>query len=110
MFNSDTDFLFPSRVIPKLLGLRGAAWDELIERANQAGQTEPDHLSFILMMVKMNGCENCNADSFKAMRGCTACSVQSIERFTGSDDDLIKLYDKAAVKVNSRLKSIQNLE
>ena len=107
MFNTDTDFIFPSRVIPKLKGLRGPAWDELIRQADDAAQTDQAHLAFVLMMVKMNGCENCNADSFKAMRGCTACSVQSIERFTGSDDDLNRLYEKAETRIAGHLKSIR---
>ena len=103
MFNPDTDFLFPSRVIPKLQGLRGPEWDALIEKANAAPPTDPDHLTFVLMMVKLNGCETCNADSFKAMRGCTACSVQSIERFSGHEAEIQKRYDKAASQIDKNL-------
>lgn len=99
MFNPDTDFLFPSRVIPELSGLRGPEWDALIIRAGKADQTAQDHLAFVLMMVKLNGCQSCNADSFKAMRGCTACSIQSIERFSGKDEALVGRYEKAAARV-----------
>lgn len=106
MFNPDTDFLFPSRVIPKLSGLRGEEWDVLVEKAQTAGEDTAEHLSFILMMVKLNGCESCNADSFKAMRGCTACSVQSIQRFSGRDAELAKRYEKASGQVRVHLNSI----
>ncbi len=110
MFNPDTDFLFPSRVILKLKGLRGPDWDALVERADAVSPTDPDHLSFILMMVQLNGCENCNADSFKAMRGCTACSVQSIERFSGQDEALLKRFEKASGQIHKHLKSIRLLD
>ena len=109
MYNPDTDFLFPSRVIPELRSLRGPAWDALVDRARQAGQTDPEHLAFVLLMVNLNNCDGCNADSFKAMRGCTACSVQTIDRFSGKDEDLQKSYDRALAQVNDYLASIRNV-
>lgn len=92
MFNPETDFIFPSRVVPQLGSLRGPVWQRLVERAEQEEEVEPEHLGFVLMMVGLNGCERCNADSFKAMRGCLACSKQTIERFPGSDEDLEESY------------------
>ena len=82
MYNSDTEVLFPVRAIPSLKGLRGLKWDELIEHiVNDANEQEK--LAFVLTIVRLAGCNSCNADSFKAMRGCTKCAQQSIRRFRG---------------------------
>ena len=35
MYQSDTEMLFPSRVIPTLKNLRGAAWRNLVEKVAQ---------------------------------------------------------------------------
>ena len=47
------------------------------------------------MMIRLDGCMTCQADSYRAMRGCTACARQAVLRFRGSDQELIKLYDRA---------------
>ena len=99
MYNPDTDFIFPSRVIPALRNLLGPEWRKMCDEAQSAPQTDPAHLSFVLLMVGLNGCENCNADSYKAMRGCTACSVQTIERFPGMESDLEKKLEKASREI-----------
>ena len=83
--------------------LRGPEWDRLVEQAQQAPETSPENLSFVLMMVNLNGCTNCNADSFKAMRGCVACSVQTLERFISPDEDLLKRFQKAAGQIENYL-------
>ena len=68
----------------------------------------PEHLSFVLMMVKINGCTTCNADSFRAMRGCTQCAVLNIRRYRGSDKELLKQYSKAQKEVEKiKLKEIR---
>ncbi len=95
MFNPDTDFIFPSRVIIKLRDLRGEGWRELVEHADSSDPMDPDHLAFVLMMVRVNGCESCNTDSFRAMRGCTSCSIQTLERSAESEKEYLRKYEKA---------------
>ncbi len=95
MYNDDTELLFPSRVIPELAGERGPQWDDLLKRVAALPQDHPEHLAFVLMMVKLNSCTSCNADSFRAMRGCTQCALQNVKRLKGDDAELLKLYDKA---------------
>jgi len=99
MFNSDTDLLFPPRVIPSLHDLRGEAWQELVERAAQAEPTDIDRLAFVLLMIRLGGCTSCHADSFRALRGCTECASQTIRRFRGSDQELLTLFSKARQEV-----------
>lgn len=108
MYNSDTEVLFPIRAIPGLKGLRGQQWDKLIEYVLDEAP-ENEKLAFILMIVRLVGCNGCNADSFRAMRGCTKCAQQSIRRFRGDDSDLLKLYEKAKIDIDNQLKSNESL-
>lgn len=95
MYNSDTELLFPSRVIPELRDLRNKPWRELVDRVADKAPDDLDHLAFVLMMVEVDGCTSCNADSFRAMRGCTQCAFQNVRRFRGPDRELVKMFTNA---------------
>jgi len=95
MYNDDTELLFPSRIIIDLRNQRGSEWRKLVDSVVELEPTSLEHMAFVLMMVRMNGCDNCNADSFRAMRGCTQCALQNIRRHRGSDQDLIKQFNNA---------------
>ena len=95
MYNNDTELLFPSRVIKKLEGLRGAEWDQLVNQVTNLEEDSVEHLAFVLMMSKIDGCSSCNSDSFRAMRGCTQCAVLNIRRFRGEDSELVKMFEQA---------------
>lgn len=92
MYNSDTELLFPLRVISSLKNSRSKKWDELIEKVTDTNASVFDQLGFVLMMVRLGGRVACDADSFRAMRGCTQCARQTIRRFKGSDQDLEKQF------------------
>ncbi len=92
MYNSDTELLFPIRVIPFLNNSRSPKWEELIQKVTDQEASKTDQLGFVLMMVRLDGCVACDADSFRAMRGCTQCARQTIRRFKGSDQDLEKQF------------------
>jgi hypothetical protein len=104
MYQSDTEMLFPPRVIPTLKGLRGAAWKNLVEKVAQQKDGEDGTLAFGLMMIRLNGCLSCHADSYRAMRGCTACAQQSVARFRENDEVLIRLYKKAEKDIEAYFK------
>jgi hypothetical protein len=95
MYQSDTEMLFPTRVIPTLKHLRGEGWKNLVEKVAAASDGDDPTLAFGLMMIRLNGCLTCHSDSYRAMRGCTACAQQSITRFKEGDEGLVKLYQKA---------------
>lgn len=94
MYNSDTDLLFPLRVINSLSELRSEPWADLIDKVEKSNNPALQ-AAFVLMMVRLGGCVSCNADSFRAMRGCLLCARQSVKRFRGSDFDLASLYEDA---------------
>jgi hypothetical protein len=101
MYNVDTEILFPSRVINSLKNLRGETWSTLVESVEVKDEKDPAHLSFVLLMVKLGSCASCNADSFRAMRGCTQCAKQTIKRFRGKDADLIHQYEEAEKEIHT---------
>ena len=100
---ADNEILFPPHAIPRLARARGEHWRELVERVTSLPPDDPDCLAFSLMMIRLDGCLSCETDSFRAMRGCTACALQTLHRFKGSDQDLLQRYRKAAHDVRAYL-------
>src|SRR3990172_7765944 len=100
---SDNQILFPPHAIPRLARSRGESWRELVDRVNSLPPDDPECLAFSLMMIRLDGCLSCETDSYRAMRGCTACALQTLHRFKGSDQDLIQRYAKAANDVRAYL-------
>ena len=103
MYNPDTDLLFPGRVISTLGDQRGETWQGLVARVGEAEPESIEYLAFILMMARLDGCVTCNADSYRAMHGCTACARQTLKRYRGSDEDLAGLYRAARLDVETFL-------
>ena len=108
MFNNDTEILFPIRVIPSLRNLRGVAWQALIDQVVQQPDDSVEKIAFTALIVHMGGCGACNADSFRAMRGCTQCSRLTIKRYKGSDADLIAQYEQMKIEVAAYLEQIKS--
>ena len=104
MFNADTELFFPIRVIPSLRDIRGKDWEELIDWLCKADIDDLDRIAFAGLVVKLAGCAGCDADSFRAMRGCTQCAKLVLKRFKGSDSDLITQFEQSRVEVNEYLK------
>jgi hypothetical protein len=104
MYHEDAEMLFPMRVVPSLGDLRGISWKRLVKRITGLREDDPDALAFGLMMIRLSGCLNCQADSFRALRGCTACARQAILRFRGNDQELLRAYEKARKEMKAYLK------
>jgi hypothetical protein len=103
MYNSDTELLFPLRVAASLSTMRDKEWQDLVERISSPQADLSDQMGFVLMMVRMDGCVGCNADSFRAMKGCTLCARQNIRRFRGSDESLVELFQQSKMEVDQFL-------
>jgi hypothetical protein len=101
VYQDETALLFPDRIIPELADLRSAPWRALIQRLTEASQVE--QAAFVLMMVRLNACVSCNADSYRAMQGCLACSRQTLKRFRGTDEELLDLFEAACKEVEAHL-------
>ena len=103
MFNSDTELFFPIRVIPSLEQVRGKEWEALIQRLNSPDVSELEQIAFTNLIVRLAGCAGCDADSFRAMRGCTQCAKMVIRRFKGTDQELLDQYEQCKLEVSEFL-------
>ena len=105
MFNSDTELLFPSRVIPELRTLRGEDWRDLVDDVSPKDPTGIEYSAFVLVMARLSGCVTCTSDSFRAMKGCTQCARQTVRRFRGSDLELTALFQQAQEEITNNIKN-----
>ncbi len=103
MYHGDTEVLFPVRLIPSLRQLRGPKWQALVARVQQAAPTSPEVLGFVLLMARLANCAGCSMDTFRAMRGCALCATRVVERFRGSDEDLVQQWQAAVEEVRAFL-------
>lgn len=101
MYNPDTELVYPLRVTPVLETMRGNDWQLLVGRISSTRADLLDQYAFVLLMVKLSGCLACNADSFRAMRGCTQCARQTIRRYRGNDRDLIEQFNLSRREVET---------
>ncbi|MEX2144663.1 MAG: hypothetical protein WD740_08705 [Anaerolineales bacterium] len=95
MYNEDTEIIFPLRVVPALRDLHGANWRKVSDRVAKAAPDSPEAISFVLAMARIDGCQSCNADSFRAMKGCTLCAQDAVRRYRGGEKALLKMVAKA---------------
>jgi len=96
------EILFPHYAIPALRNARGPAWRRLIDQIAQKEETSVEVIALMALMIELDGCLDCETDSYRAMRGCTACAQQTLRRYKGSDEELIQAY-QASLSRFSRL-------
>jgi hypothetical protein len=92
---TQNELLFPNYVIPALRDMRGVEWRRLVDQVTSLPETHPEHLAFMLMMIRMDGCMECETDSYRAMRGCVLCATQMLRRYKGNDRELLASYQQA---------------
>ena len=97
---TDNEILFPHYAIPALRNTRGGKWKQLIDGLAVKQETSVEVIALMSVMIELNGCLPCETDSYRAMRGCTACAQQTLRRFKGSDEELIALYEAAVAKMS----------
>jgi len=95
LYQQDAELLFPARVVASLRYLRGELWQSLVEHIMRCPESDTDLLAFSLLMIRLDGCITCHADSYRAMRGCTLCAQQTVSRFRGTDEDLLRQWEIA---------------
>jgi hypothetical protein len=93
------ELFFPHQAIATLRDQRGPAWQALIDRILSLPDTHEETLAFMLMMIRMNGCMSCETDSYRAMRGCPMCAIQSLRRYKGDDNELLTQYQQCLCEI-----------
>ena len=92
---TDNNILFPHDAIPALRNARGPEWQQLVTHVMTLPPDHEETLAFMLLMIRLDGCLSCETDSYRAMRGCAPCALQSLRRFKGDDAELLKKYQEA---------------
>ncbi len=87
--------------------MRGEKWQQFIDGIYTDTNRSRLESSVVLFVVKQGGCAGCNADSFRAMRGCRLCSQQTIKRFKGSDQVLIEQILSVQAEITDWLEQIK---
>ena len=100
---AENELLFPSYVIPKLRDSRGESWAKLVDRVSSLPEDHPESLAFSLMMIRLDGCLSCETDSYRAMKGCTGCALQTLRRYKGPDKELLARYKEAQDELEEHL-------
>ncbi|NPV66275.1 MAG: hypothetical protein HPY64_03930 [Anaerolineae bacterium] len=106
---TQNELLYPHYVTRQLRDLRGSEWRALVDRVLQLPEAHEEVLGFCLMMIRLNGCLACETDSYRAMRGCAACAIQTLRRYKGPDRDLTRIYEQALSDLRERLADRQPL-
>ncbi len=96
---ADNEILFPHYAIPALRNTRGEPWRHLIDKISAKSETSIEVIALMSVMIELNGCLGCETDSYRAMRGCTPCAQQTLRRFKGSDQELIRLYESSVARL-----------
>lgn len=100
---TQNEILFPYTAIEALREARGEAWQLLVDQILAVPQTHETTLAFMLMMIELNGCLECETDSYRAMRGCNLCALQTLRRYKGTDASLVEKYEYALQRVREGL-------
>lgn len=90
---TNNEIMFPHYVISSLRHIRGDKWQQLIDQLANKPETSVEVLALMSLMIQINGCMQCETDSYRAMRGCSACAQQTLRRYSGNDDELIQKYE-----------------
>lgn len=100
---TQNEILFPHYAIQSLRDARGPEWQSLIDHVVAQPETSEVSLAFMMMMIRLNNCLECETDSYRAMRGCEACSAQTIRRHKSSDQGLVELYEQILAEVRAQI-------
>jgi hypothetical protein len=100
---TNNELMFPQYVIPVIRDMRGEEWQRLVDEVADLPDDHPKLLAFVLMMIRLNGCLECETDSYRAMRGCAMCATQTLRRYKGPDQELLDAYSQALEDVEEFL-------
>jgi hypothetical protein len=98
MFNSN-ELFFPFSIISHLKTAYDDEWYRLVKTLEQLPESHPDVLAFILMMSKINGCVTCDTDRFRALKGCLACSFQTLRRMKDGREKIMLLLEESRTEI-----------
>lgn len=84
--------LFPSFALPRLGRMRGHKWARLVERVAELPATDPEHMAYTLMMRRLSHLVGPKDSHVCFQPGCVTCALDVLERYGGSERDLMAQY------------------
>ena len=77
---TENALLFPEDAIPLLEDKRGWQWQQLVQRVEDLPAQHEERLAFMLFMMRMNGCMDCETDCYRQCAvatpaACKPCGV-----------------------------------
>jgi hypothetical protein len=108
MSNSDPQILFPLEILPQLKDMRTQKWHDFVEGFLEKNDGAMGRIAMEVTLSRLVGCTNCEADSFKAMRGCLPCARQALKRFKESDATIMRIFRETEKEIDNYL-STHNL-
>ncbi len=109
MTTEEFQLLFPLEILPEIKDIRTKTWKGFLENYQQGENTLVTTVALVITLTRLVGCATCEADSFRAMRGCVACAKQSLKRNKDSDDTIIDSFHQCERQVVQFLK-VNDLE
>jgi hypothetical protein len=104
-----TASLFPRIAIPRLARMHGRKWSRLVNRVADLPETHPEHLAYTLMIRRLAHLSGSNHASVCVMPGCVTCALDILERYDGSERDLIDEYHHTLDEVKAYLVSVEEI-
>jgi hypothetical protein len=98
--------LFPLEILPELINERSVDWQRFLAEFSSKRESLIPSTAMIVLLSRMIGCTGCEADSFRALRGCVPCAKQALKRNRESDTAIVALFRdtekeiKRFIKVN----------
>ena len=102
--------LFPTYALPKLLRVRGRKWARLVKRVASLPETHPEHMAYTFLMRTLDDRLRPEEGHVCMMPGCVTCALDILERYPGSERDLIREYHYALDQVRSYLASLEKVQ
>ena len=73
----------------------------IVKNANEADEQSPEFVGFCYMMVQLCNCANCTWNSFRAIKGCTTCAINTVNRLKESDAELVSQYKSSVTEIKA---------
>jgi hypothetical protein len=99
-----TELLFAHWAVRQLQNARGPRWKKLVQQISALPETHPDALAFQLMMVRLDGCVNCDAKKYVERGGCARCAANTLNFSKETEEALLARFRAARKEVAQAIK------
>lgn len=102
IYQDESQMIFADWMVSSLDTFGVPLWQNFFEQVSESPSDSLERKAFVLMIAKLDSCETCNADSFRALRGCVRCVEQNISRMREKPQELLDLFEKAMEEIKKK--------